>query len=144
MTRQVAPTKDRAETWREVLSRQRYSTRYDREAGLETSIFRVFVYGVIFVVLLTAIGAIKVSIKRSKLMAKYQDEQVVDAIMSGSVVLGMTASQVQDSLGPPEDVDEKVYKSKTATIYKYGHIRANQYKSRIKLENGVVVGWESK
>lgn len=60
--------------------------------------------------------------------------------MSGSVVLGMTASQVQDSLGPPEDVDEKVYKSKTATIYKYGHIRANQYKSRIKLENGVVVG----
>lgn len=70
MTRQVAPTKDRAETWREVLSRQRYSTRYDREAGLETSIFRVFVYGVIFVVLLAAIGAIKVSIKRSKLMAK--------------------------------------------------------------------------
>lgn len=111
---------------------------------METSIFRVFVYVVIFVVLLAVFGAIKASNKRSKLMSKYQDEQVVDAIMSGSVALGMTASQVQDSLGPPEDIDEKVYKSKTSTIYKYGHIRANQYKSRIKLENGVVVGWESK
>jgi outer membrane protein assembly factor BamE (lipoprotein component of BamABCDE complex) len=112
--------------------------------GLETSIFRVLIYVVMFFVLLGAYGAFKRSLRRSNLMAKYQDESVVDAIMSGSVALGMTASQVQDSLGTPEDIDEKVYKSKTAKFYKYGHIRSNQYKLRIKLENDVVVGWESK
>ena len=47
-----------------------------------------------------------------------------------------------EALGPPAAHDEKVLKTKTKTIFKWGHISGNRYAVRVTVENGVVVGWE--
>ena len=79
--------------------------------------------------------------RRKKLMAKYGDAQIVDAIMRRMIWQGMTYDQLVDSQGRPADVDEKVYKSKTVHVFKYGQDGRNRYRQRVTIENGEVVGW---
>jgi hypothetical protein len=55
---------------------------------------------------------------------------------------GMTKEQLVDSWGRPEDVDQKVYKTKTKEIWKYGQMGKNRYRERVYAEDGVVVGWQ--
>lgn len=105
---------------------------------------KMFAYAAALFVVLVAFNMVKDARRRSKLLTKYQNKVIVDAIMGRSVVKGMSALQVQESLGRPEDVDEKVLKTKTISVYKYGRIRSNQYKIRINLEDNFVVGWEIK
>jgi hypothetical protein len=80
--------------------------------------------------------------RRESLISKYGTEQIADDIMAHRIWQGMTAEQLADSWGRPEDVDQKVYKQKTSETWKYGRIGKNRYRQRVFTENGVVVGWQ--
>jgi hypothetical protein len=77
-----------------------------------------------------------------QLMRKYNDQQVVEAIMQNRVWQGMSDEQLIDSRGAPEDKDQTVYKTKTKETWKYGRIGRNRFQERIYVENGTVVGWK--
>ena len=76
--------------------------------------------------------------EHARLMGKYGDAQVVDQIRRGLVWQGMTADMLRDSLGAPLAIDTKVDHSKRTDILTYGP------GTRIALENGLVVGWQTK
>lgn len=78
------------------------------------------------------------------LREKYPDEEIVQAVINGYFWQGQTTEQLQDSLGPPVDVDHKLLKTKSKDIWKYHHRGANRYALRITIENGIVVGWDKK
>jgi len=79
-----------------------------------------------------------------QLMAKYQNEYLVDRLMGQCFWQGQTSEQLFDSLGPPQDVDEKVLKTKKKEVWKYCHQGGNRFRLRITLDNDVVVGWDDK
>ncbi|WP_310440514.1 hypothetical protein [Sulfuricurvum sp.] len=82
--------------------------------------------------------------RRENLMLKYQNEELVDMIMSGKYWQGQTEEQLRDSLGKPLDIDQKVLKTKTKEIWKYNQTAKNRYSLKIILEDGFVVGWDIK
>lgn len=82
--------------------------------------------------------------RREGLMAKYNDESLVDLIMKKSFWQGQTSAQLHDSLGAPADIDEKVLKTKKKEVWKYNPQGGNRYGLRITLDNDVVVGWDQK
>src|ERR1700683_3812812 len=93
------------------------------------------------------IGAIILKKRRlqaryAELMRKYNDDQIVTAIMSASIWQGMSQEQLVDSRGQPDDRDQTVYKTKTKQTWKYGRIGKNRFRERIYVENGTVVGWK--
>lgn len=67
-----------------------------------------------------------------------------DRIMRGQFWQGQTQEMLIEALGHPSDVDVRVMKTKTRSVYKYVWNGANRYGLRITLEDGVVVGWEDK
>lgn len=104
---------------------------------------------VMVVVVLLVVGAIAVKIvsnqaRRKRLMTKYGDAHAVDMIMKRSIWQGMSSEQLVDSLGRPAATDRKVHKSKVVETYKYDQSGKNRFRNRVKLENGVVVGWDMK
>ena len=82
--------------------------------------------------------------KRKLLMNKYRDKELVDAIMKKTAWVGQTAEQLIDSFGKPQDIDQKVLKTKKKEIWKYQHKGGNRYGLRVILENDIVAGWEEK
>ena len=82
--------------------------------------------------------------RRARLLQKYGDEEVVQLMMQGSVWEGQTAEQLIDSIGKPEDLDQKVLKTKKKEVWKYHHEGANRYGLRVTLDNDVVVGWNKR
>lgn len=81
---------------------------------------------------------------RQALLAKYGDPEIVTKIMTHQVWVGQTDDQLQDSMGNPADVDEKVLKTKVKQIWKYRPQGGNRYGLRITVENRLVVGWDIK
>lgn len=75
---------------------------------------------------------------------KYQNEHIVQNILSKRIWIGQTSEQLTDSLGYPAATDHKHLKTKTRDIWKYGHQGANRYGLRITVENDAVTGWDSK
>jgi hypothetical protein len=53
----------------------------------------------------------------------------------------MSEEQVRHALGRPEAVDEHVMKKSKRETWKYYKTGHNRYRLRVKLEDGVVVGW---
>ena len=82
--------------------------------------------------------------RREELMAKYQDEDLVEGLMSKSFWQGQSSMELIDSLGHPEDIDEKILKTKKKEVWKYNHQGGNRYGLRITLDNDEVVGWDQK
>ncbi|ANM32109.1 hypothetical protein ABI59_05915 [Acidobacteria bacterium Mor1] len=82
--------------------------------------------------------------RRALLMAKYDDEQVVNDIIGQVMWQGETADQLLESLGSPAAKDEKLLKTKSKEIWKYGHEGGNRYRLRVTVEDGVVVGWDQR
>jgi len=82
--------------------------------------------------------------RRAALMARYGDADIVDAILARKVWQGQTPEQLVDSIGRPVEVDQKVLKTKVKETYKYDQNGKNRFAFRVFLENGHVVGWESK
>jgi hypothetical protein len=78
----------------------------------------------------------------AELMRKYNDRQIVTAIMGRSIWQGMSQEQLVDSRGQPDDRDQTVYKTKTKQTWKYGQTGKNRFRERIYVENGIVVGWK--
>ena len=77
-------------------------------------------------------------------MEKYQDEALVEKLMKCSFWQGQSSDQLLDSIGNPEDIDEKVLKTKKKEVWKYNHQSGNRYGLRITLDNDIVVGWDQK
>jgi hypothetical protein len=77
--------------------------------------------------------------RRQELMSKYQDEEVVERIMTRRVWTGQTAEMLMDALGPLEAVDVKLLKTKKKEIWKYAHQGGKRYGIRITLDNDNVV-----
>ena len=65
-------------------------------------------------------------------------------IMRVEIWPGQTAEMLIEARGQPHDIDERVMKTKTKHVYKYGWLSGNRYGLRVTLENGVVVGWDDK
>lgn len=78
------------------------------------------------------------------LLDKYQDEPLVEKLIGGYFWIGQSSEQLLDSMGNPEDIDEKVLKTKTKEIWKYGCLGRNRYSTKITIENGIVVEYENK
>lgn len=57
---------------------------------------------------------------------------------------GMTEEQLIDSWGKPVAKDHRIYKTKISETFKYNQIGKNRFGSRVRLERGIVVGWEQK
>jgi len=82
--------------------------------------------------------------RRQELLEKYGDESVVERIMNRIIWQGMSQEQLIDSWGRPVAKDQKVYKTKIAETFKYNQTGKNQFKDRVLLENGFVVGWKQR
>jgi hypothetical protein len=83
--------------------------------------------------------------RRLSLLARYNDDhKAVDMIMSRRIWEGMTSEQLIESWGRPAEIDERVLKTKVAQVYKYGHTGKNAFRERVKLDDGVVVGWDQR
>lgn len=102
--------------------------------------------------LLSALGAIAIALfaigylgalaRRRELMEKYADEQLVNQLLRGEPWMGQSLEMLRDSLGKPAARDEKVLKTKTKETWKYGPLNKRQFKLKVHLENGEVVGWD--
>lgn len=103
---------------------------------------------VVAVVVWKIIGHISRTYARKRrqeyLMSKYDDADLVEALMGRRFWQGQTSEQLIDSLGEPRDLDRKVLKSKTKETWKYNEVRKNQFSLRIFVENDLVVGWDKK
>lgn len=82
--------------------------------------------------------------RRKFLLKKYGNAHLAEKILNGYVWQGQTAEQLSDSRGDPDDIDRKVLKSKSKETWKYHQVRKGQFRTRIFLENNIVVGWEKK
>jgi len=80
---------------------------------------------------------------KESLLMKYNDSGIVNKIINNEIWLNMTEEQLMDSKGYPDDIDEKVTKTKKIETRKYGQIGKNRFKLKIKLVNGIVVEWDS-
>jgi len=82
--------------------------------------------------------------KRLRLTMKYDDEELVEQLLDEKFWRGMTAEQLRDALGEPLDIDEEALKTKTKSVWKYDQTGKNRYGLKIRLEDGIVVGWTQK
>lgn len=82
--------------------------------------------------------------RRLSLLARYNDHKAVDMIMSRRIWEGMTSEQLIESWGRPAEVDERVLKTKVAHVYKYGRTGKTGFRERVKLDDGIVVGWDQR
>jgi hypothetical protein len=84
------------------------------------------------------------ALRLSYLLEKYNDDHIVKQIMNGIIWEGMSAAHLFDSLGDPEAVDQKYLKQVSREVWKYESQPGNRYRTRVTLENGIVVGWDIK
>jgi hypothetical protein len=82
--------------------------------------------------------------RRRHLIERYGDPEIARRIMKGILWQGETQEQLLESLGRPEDTDEKVLKTKTKQVWKYRPTAKNRFGLKVTLDDGVVVGWEQK
>lgn len=84
------------------------------------------------------------NLRRRRWMDRHGDAVMVDTMMAGQIARGMTLDMVLDVWGTPADMDETVMKTKTKRQLKYDQTGKNRFGTRVYLEDGVVVGWETK
>lgn len=65
-------------------------------------------------------------------------------VSTSQVRKGQTAEQIRLMLGNPLSVDTKLTKTKKREIWKYNRRGSNRYDLRITLDDGFVVGWDSR
>jgi hypothetical protein len=70
--------------------------------------------------------------------------QIAARILAGDIWQGQTSDMLVAVLGRPDDIDEKVLKTKAKYTYKYAPAGVRRYGLRVMIEDGVVVGWEDK
>ena len=80
----------------------------------------------------------------ARLLAKYGDAELAEALMTQTIWQGMTAEQLRDSWGEPVAVEQKVLKTRVKEVFKYKPVGKNRYRDKVTLEDGVIVGWDQK
>lgn len=75
------------------------------------------------------------------LRRKYKGDPYQADVLAGTIRVGMTAEQLVDAWGPPVAIDERVFKTKVVHTYKYAQTGARSFRQRVKVENGIIVGW---
>ncbi len=78
--------------------------------------------------------------KRTRLIMKHKDDELVEMLMKEKFWVGQTKEQLIDSLGEPLAVDQRVLKTKVKEVWKYEQTGKNRYGLIITLDDGVVVG----
>jgi hypothetical protein len=81
--------------------------------------------------------------RRLELVRIYGEPTTV-RILSKTLREGDSEAVVVAMHGSPEDIHERVFKGKVANTYCYHPTGKNRYALRVKLENDIVVGWETK
>jgi hypothetical protein len=106
----------------------------------------IIIVGAVVILAALAIGLLIAlnARRRMKLLAKYNDQHAVDMIMSKNIWEGMTEAQLIEAWGRPAEIDERVLKTKIAHVYKYNRSGKASFRDKVKLDDGVVVGWEQK
>ncbi len=64
-------------------------------------------------------------------------------ILAKELWQGATAEMIRLMLGVPDDTSTRVYKTKITETWKYRPLGKNRYELKVKVENGVCVGWET-
>jgi len=80
----------------------------------------------------------------ARLLAKYGDVELAEALMTQTIWQGMTAEQLRDSWGEPVAVEQKVLKTRVKEVFKYKPVGKNRYRDKVTLEDGVIVRWDQK
>jgi hypothetical protein len=99
---------------------------------------------IVLVAVVWSIAAFRSKKRRERLMKKYGDELIVENIMKKRIWQGMTEGQLLDSWGRPAEKDQRIYKTKSAETFKYNQTGRNRFRSRVVVEDGMVVGWSQK
>lgn len=71
-------------------------------------------------------------------------QAVADAVEEHTLCLSMPAEALRLCIGVPDDVDQRVSKTKTVDTWKYEHAGGNRYGLRVFVEDGLVTGWDDK
>lgn len=100
---------------------------------------------ILLAILLFAIyRIIKAKRRENYLLEKYKDPDIVKKILVGACWQGQSAEQLKDSLGQPEDIDQKLMKTRSREVWKYNRNGVNRYGLRVTLDDQIVTGWDKK
>ena len=80
----------------------------------------------------------------ARLMAKYGDDKLVQALLTQTIWQGMTTDQLRDSWGEPVAIEQRVMKTKVREVYKYKPLGKNRFRDKVTLEDGIITGWDQK
>jgi hypothetical protein len=78
------------------------------------------------------------------LLVKYRDPDIVEKIMARMIWKHMTRDQLLDSWGRPSQEEERQDKGGVKEILRYGARPGRPLGQRVILENGLVIGWDTK
>ena len=81
--------------------------------------------------------------RRMALAQKYGAEKA-DDIIAGKIWCGMSADQLRESWGQPEEIETDTYKGRMKETWKYRQFGKNRFEDRVQLDNQKVVGWKGK
>ena len=104
--------------------------------------FVIFVLVIIVFFILNSFLAKKA--RKERIYQKYGHTEIAEKIINQMFWVGQTSEQLLDSLGKPIDIDENVLKTKKKEIWKYCQKSTNRFGLKIRVENGIVVGWDEK
>jgi hypothetical protein len=99
---------------------------------------------IVLIVLVIVYYVYKSKKKKARLLEKYNNTNIVNAIMKGEIWQGQTKEMLLDSKGEAEDIDQTVLKNKKKETWKYDKVGSSRYNTKIILENDIVVGWDLK
>ena len=82
--------------------------------------------------------------RRKQLTEKYGDPEIARRIMKKVLWQGETQEQLLEALGTPEDIDQKILKTKSKEVWKYRPSGKNRFGLKVTLDDGIVVAWDMK
>lgn len=81
--------------------------------------------------------------RRQKIKEQFGSESEAK-ILKRTFWVGQSSEELIASLGKPNTIDKKVYKSKVKEVWRYFPSKKNSSDLKITLENDSVVGWHKK
>ena len=79
--------------------------------------------------------------RRATLSKRYANDPFGADVLRGQIRPGMTVQHLVDAWGQPAAIEERVLKTKVVHTYKYAQTGARSFRQRVKVENGIIVGW---
>ncbi len=82
--------------------------------------------------------------RRKQLTEKYGAPEIARRIMKRVLWQGETQEQLLEALGTPEDIDQKILKTKSKEVWKYRPSGKNRFGLKVTPDDGIVVAWDMK